>query len=184
MSARLLPLLVALLLAGGALGEHGGDGGAARLRDGSAGELRVVPRGPGEGVGLELRTQSELTGRSELALFARPPGEERELRKRIAPAVEPGRYVLELPGREAGEWILTFRYGVGLDIYYATARVAVGPDEAATVHPLLFRGGIAESAPRRLQALGFAMFAVVALLVLALVAAVLRRLRSAQLRSA
>lgn len=170
-----------LLLAGAALGEHDGR----PLREGSSATLRIVEGGPGAPVGLELRTEPERTGRSELALFARPPGSPDAFRKRIVAAVEPGLYRLELPGREAGEWILTFRHGLGLDVYYATTDAVIDPDGAgAQEHELRFRGGLAPGAPRGLQLIGTAIFAGMAGMAFTLVGVVLSRLRRAQERIA
>ena len=77
-----------------------------------------------------------------------------------------------------------FRYGLGLDLYYAFVLADIDPQRAGGAplrRGLAFEGDLGDEVPPLVQPLGFAVFGLVAVVALALVAAVLRGLRLAEL---
>ena len=189
--ARLVRAALVALVAGGSLAVLVGGGAEAQegMDVGPSWDLRVEPKG-GEGpVRFELRIDPDVVGRGEVRLFLFPRGGEGLGVSRIAPPAEPGLWTFEVPReafeRRAGEaeegfWGASFRYGVGLDLWYGFAWVDPTPDAMATRYAGVFRGGLGD-APSWIQPVGFAVFGAILAGVLALVGAVLARLRRAQL---
>ncbi len=146
-------------------------------RDGGQGEVRLDEGAPGKRILVEVWLEPERTGNSELMVFARPRerGVEGTLLRELVPPESPGRYRLELTLPEAGDWGLTFRYGVGLDLYYASVSERLEPEGVRTLRrELAFRGDLADGAPPYIQPLGFLVFGLVLAGALFLIIKILR----------
>jgi hypothetical protein len=153
----------------------------AQPRDCGWGRVTLDEAAPGARVRVTAETDPERSGASELMVFAFRPGQrEAGLIRALTPPAAPGVYRLELSLPEAGTWGFTVRYGVGLDLYYATVQQRLEPTgNRSFTQQTAFRGALAEAVPRYAQPLGFAVFGLVLLIAISLVAGVLRHLRRA-----
>ena len=148
-------------------------------RLGSRGEVTLSQQAGGPLV-IEVTTQPEITGRREMMfyLFPRSRGSEQHTVRRVAPAVESGRYRLEVELPEDGPWGFSLRYGSGLDLYYGFVEQRIDSTADWQVRQLVtFRGGLEPGVPGYVQPLGFALFGLIAILTLVLIAVILRGLR-------
>ena len=115
----------------------------------------------------------------ELFLSMTKPNPERYLKKRrvLTPAAA-GVYRLEYTFPENGIWYFYLRYGPGQAGFYAFAPLAVDPrpggEDTVTMR---MRRGLSNGVPAWVQPLGYAAFALVALLALAGVLVILSHLR-------
>lgn len=164
--------LVLLLTGGFALAEHQTGGQA-----GSRADIVIDESAPGRAVLVEVSADPDATRRREMAFFVWRRGDG-DFARSVVPPVEPGVYRFEVDLPEAGPWGFTLRYGLGIDVYYASVS---GP----TIDPLgddshrfveLFTGGLSAGTPRGVQTAGFALFGLLTAVSLVLVAAVLRHL--------
>jgi hypothetical protein len=151
---------------------------ATLVRTGSSATISVVRPPDGPAV-IEVRTDPQRTGHQELFLWLMPREVGRSAAvSRVVPPVEPGlyRYAHDF---SPGEWHVTLRHGVGLDLYYTSIQFRVtseGVDPAAFRRR--FQPDLAESAPRYLQPMGFGILGLVVALTLALLVITLRRLKT------
>lgn len=167
---RALVLLTLLLLAGAAA-EH--DTWP------ETGEVRLLLDSAGNGAPLrvEVRPSGTRADVRELNVGLYSFAESRLLTRQVVPRAAPGvfRTTVDLP--HAGEWGLSVRYGLGLDMHYAFAETTLDPADAIAVRTTVpARGGLGD-APAYLQTAGFAVYGLVLLVSLALCGGVLRRLR-------
>lgn len=154
-----------------------GLGLAQQPRLGSEARIRLDEAAPGDRVALELQTDPALTKNSELMafVFQRDRSGEAGILRHLVPPVEPGLYRLELELPEAGDWGFSLRYGLGLDLYYASVSQRLEPaGERSFDFQTTFRGDLSERTPSYVQPLGFGIFALVALIALGLITGVLR----------
>ena len=168
--ALFLALVVSAPLFGFALGQ---------ARPGSTADVTVVERGPGRPTLVEVRTNPELTKNGEMMLYirGRDVGHDRGYIKRLEPPVEPGLYRFEVTLPHAGTWGVNPRYGVGLDLYYASFSGHFDPaGEDTFTFRTRFRGELGAGTPAYLQPLGFGILGVVLFVAFGLVVAVLRSL--------
>jgi hypothetical protein len=128
---------------------------------------------------LTLMTDPAITQQSEMTFFIynRDTGRPGGTIRRTIPPSQPGQYVLTLPLQD-GRWGISFRYGVGLDIYYAYSDHFVSQGNPREVtHHLVFRGALRQDTPRHIQTLGFGILAVVLMVALSLVTTLLKHLK-------
>ena len=146
----------------------------AQARPGSAADITVTERGAGQPTLIEVRTDPALTKNSEMMLFIRSR-ETGDLLKRLEPTTEPGFYHFEVRLPHAGEWRVNPRYGVGLDLYYASFTGRFDPAGTDSFsYAERFRGDLGVDTPGYIQPLGFTILAAVLAVALGLVVAVLR----------
>lgn len=163
-------MLLAALLFGFTLGQ---------ARPGSAADITVTERGPEQPTLIEVRTDPELTQNGEMMLYihGRSAEHDRGYIKRLEPPLEPGLYRFEVTLPSAGEWGVNPRYGVGLDLYYASFEGRFDPAGQDTFnYRTRFRGDLGADTPTYLQPLGFGILGLVLAIALGLVVGVLRRL--------
>ena len=145
--------------------------------------VTITPSGDGVTTVIEVETDPEVTRRREMTFFMNLRGVDDRTRSVILPPSQPGRYRFEAE-LTAGAWNITLRYGLGLDLYYAFVLADIDPQRAGGAplrRGLAFEGDLGDEVPPLVQPLGFAVFGLVAVVALALVAAVLRGLRLAEL---
>jgi len=124
-------------------------------------------------------TPPDAAGGAELFLSMTKPNPERYLKKRrvLTPA-GPGVYRLEYTFPEGGTWYFYVRYGPGQAGFSAFAPRGVEPRaDGEDTFTMRMRRGLSTGVPAWIQPLGYAAFALVAVLALAGVAAILNRLR-------
>jgi len=166
-------LLALVLLGSAALAQNAAQDG----RVGGDAEVTIVQRGAGQPSAVEVRTDPEVTGQGELFYFLilRDHG---VMARGAVPPEAPGLYRFEITVPEAGEWGLSLRHGVGLDLYYAFNWFRLDPESTRTRRwEGSFSSELGADTPQFVQPLGFGIFALVALCSLLLVFAVLRWLR-------
>lgn len=152
--------------------------GTNAVRSGSSARI-VIEQAADAPTIIEVRTEPERTGNQELFMWMMPRGVGRQAaERRVVPPTEPGLYRLEHTFRTPGEWQLTFRHGVGLDVYYTGVQLYIDPQGSPpVVFDRNFRPDLAESAPAYLQPMGFGILAVITALTVTLIVVTLRRLR-------
>ena len=149
----------------------------AQARPGSAADITVTERGPEQPTLIEVRTDPELTKNGEMMLYihGRDVGQARGYIKRLEPPTEPGLHRFEVTLPNAGEWGVNPRYGVGLDLYYASFSGRFDPAGQDTfTYRTRFRGDLGADTPAYIQPLGFGILAVVLVIALGLTVGVLR----------
>lgn len=158
-------LLVALILTGFAW---------AQERDGGKADIAILQRGVGRPSVVEVRTDPEVTGRGELFYYLIENGGGVTLRGAVPPSA-PGLYRFEVSVPKAGQWGLSLRHGVGLELFYAFRWFTLDPAATGAVRAAeTFEAELGPEAPRFVQPLGLAIFGVVLLCSLSLVFVVLR----------
>ncbi len=171
-----LLLLFSLVLSGLALASH--DSGPL----GSSYKVVITEQGPGRTVVIDLETDPAITGRDEafFYLFPRDAETSNSIRRKIPP-LELGHYHLEVMLPKAGEWGISMRYGVGLDLSYAFVSPVLDPDGSGEQRFAgFFRDGLGEDVPNYIQPLGFTIFGLLLLTALLLLGVILRRLARAR----
>lgn len=165
---KLTALLLLLLLAGSAW---------AQGRDGGSAQITVRQRGEGNISVVEVRTDPAITRRGELFYFLIENGRGVTLRGAVPPS-EPGRYQFEIAVPKAGQWGLSLRHGVGLELFYTFRWFTLDPAATTTLRASeAFEPELGPEAPRFVQPLGMAIFGVVLACSLLLVFGVLRWLQ-------
>jgi hypothetical protein len=147
------------------------------LRQGTTATLTTQQQGAD--TTLTLMTDPTITHRSEMTFFIynRDTGRRGGTVRRTIPPSQPGQYDLTLPLQD-GRWGISFRYGIGLDIYYAYSDHFVSQSNPRPVtNHLIFRGALRQDTPRHIQTLGFGILTVVLLVALSLVTTLLRHLK-------
>lgn len=147
------------------------------LRQGTTATLTTQQQGAD--TALTLMTDPTITQQSEMTFFIynRDTGRQSGTIRSTIPPSQPGQYDLTLPLQD-GRWGISFRYGIGLDIYYAYSDHLVSQSNPRPVtNHLMFRGTLRQDTPRHIQTLGFGILAVVLLVAFSLVTTLLRHLK-------
>ena len=151
-------------------------------RVGSDAEILVSKRSAGQPTFIEVRTDPNITKNSEMMVYCFPPegrGNAPILRH-LVPASKLGLYHLEIDFPRQGKWDVSFRYGIGLDLYYTSLDINIGSLSNADMHyQQTFRGDLEQGTPKFIQPLGFSIFGLVLVIVFGLTVGILNRLKNA-----
>lgn len=150
-------------------------------RVGSNAQIEILQAKVGQPTIFEVYTDPNITKTSEMMFYGFPPegrGNAAIIR-RIVPATKLGYYHLEITFPRQGKWDVSFRYGIGLDLYYAGMDIYIDNSSyASKSYEQSFRGDLGQKVPRFIQPLGFSILGFVFAIMLSLAIVILSRLKT------